>query len=107
MTALGKAGIKEIAQLNLQKAHYAAAQFKAAGLEPIHSAPFFNEFVIDVKQPVKEVNRKLLEAGFIGGLDLGRMDPRLANHMLIAVTEQRSKSEIDQFVSVLGGLIHA
>lgn len=107
MTALGKTGIKEIAKLNLQKAHYAVAQFKAAGLEPIHSAPFFNEFVIDVKQPVKEVNRKLLEAGFIGGLDLGRMDPRLANHMLIAVTEQRSKSEIDQFVSVLGGLIHA
>jgi glycine dehydrogenase subunit 1 len=107
MTALGKTGIKEIAKLNLQKAHYAAAQFKAAGMEPLHGAPFFNEFVIDVKQPVKDVNRKLLDAGFIGGLDLGRMDQRLANHMLIAVTEQRSKLEIDQFVSVLGGLIHA
>lgn len=106
MTALGKTGIKEIATQNLQKAHFAAATFKPQGLEPLYSGPFFNEFVIDVKQPVSEVNRKLLEAGFIGGLDLGRIDSEWENHMLVAVTEQRSKEEIEQFVKAVGGLIH-
>lgn len=106
MTALGKTGIKEIATQNLQKAHHASAAFKAEGVEPLFSGAFFNEFVIDVKQPVKEVNRKLLEAGFIGGLDLGRVDRDWENHMLVAVTEQRTKEEIEQFVKVIGGLIH-
>ncbi|WEG14298.1 aminomethyl-transferring glycine dehydrogenase subunit GcvPA [Pullulanibacillus sp. KACC 23026] len=105
MTALGKTGIKEIAYQNLQKAHYAVNQFKAIGIEPVHNGAYFNEFVINTGRPVKEVNRELLKAGFIGGVDLGRFDESWDQLMLIAVTEQRNKQEIDQFVNVLGGLI--
>ena len=57
-----------------------------------------------LNKPVKEINQKLLQKGIIGGYDLGRDYPELANHMLVAVTEQRSKEEIDIFVKELGDL---
>ena len=53
----------------------------------------------------KEVNTKLLESGFIGGYDLG-IDYGFDNQMLIAVTEQRTKEEIDQFVEALEAVVN-
>ncbi|MGG5255080.1 aminomethyl-transferring glycine dehydrogenase subunit GcvPA [Neobacillus sp. SM06] len=102
MTALGKNGVREMALANIQKAHYAKTALKQIGFEIIHEGPSFNEFVIKLAKPVKEVNKLLLQKGIIGGYDLGRDDPELANHMLIAVTEQRTKEEIDTFVKELG-----
>jgi glycine dehydrogenase subunit 1 len=104
MTALGKKGVREIAAANLQKAHYAKTAFKEAGFEVIHDGYSFNEFVVKLNKPVKEINQDLLEKGIIGGYDLGRDYPELANHMLVAVTEQRSKEEIDTFVKEVGDL---
>ncbi len=104
MTALGKKGIKEIAVQNLQKAHYAKKQLEAAGLDVHFNGKFFNELVVKVSKPVKEINKALLEKGFIGGYDLGQYYPDLDQHMLIAVTEQRTKEEIDTFVKELGGV---
>ena len=46
----------------------------------------------------------LLEKGIIGGFDLGRVNPDLKNHVLIAVTEQRTKEEIDALVQEMGAL---
>jgi glycine dehydrogenase subunit 1 len=104
MTALGKKGVREIAAANLQKAHYAKTAFKEAGFEVIHDGYSFNEFVVKLNKPVKEINQDLLGKGIIGGYDLGRDYPELANHMLVAVTEQRSKEEIDTFVKEVGDL---
>ncbi|WP_042458332.1 aminomethyl-transferring glycine dehydrogenase subunit GcvPA [Neobacillus dielmonensis] len=104
MTALGKSGVREMAAANIQKAHYSKSAFKQAGFEIVNEGPSFNEFIIKLKKPVKEVNRKLLEKGIIGGYDLGRDYPELYNHMLIAVTEQRTKEEIDTFVKEVGDL---
>ncbi|MEH6993250.1 aminomethyl-transferring glycine dehydrogenase subunit GcvPA [Neobacillus drentensis] len=104
MTALGKKGVREIAAANLQKAHYAKTAFKEAGFEVIHDGYSFNEFVVKLSKPVKEINQELLQKGMIGGYDLGRDYPELANHMLVAVTEQRSKEEIDTFVKEVGDL---
>lgn len=101
MSALGKQGIQEMAMLNLQKAHYAKQAMKAAGLEVVFTAPFFNEFVVKLNKPVAEVNKQLLNAKIIGGFDLGTAYPELANHMLIAVTELRTKQEIDTLVREL------
>ncbi|MTT32666.1 aminomethyl-transferring glycine dehydrogenase subunit GcvPA [Terrilactibacillus sp. BCM23-1] len=106
MTALGKKGIRDIANQNIQKAHYAKDQLQKKGVTVLTKDSFFNEFVVDVKQPVKDVNQKLLEHGFIGGYELGREDETRKNQMLIAVTEQRTKTQIDQFATLLGGLIH-
>jgi glycine dehydrogenase subunit 1 len=104
MTALGKKGVREIAASNLQKAHFAKDAFKQQGFEIVYDGHSFNEFVIKLNQPVKEVNQKLLQKGIIGGYDLGRDYPELAHHMLIAVTEQRTKEEIETLVKELGDL---
>ncbi|WP_044340026.1 aminomethyl-transferring glycine dehydrogenase subunit GcvPA [Rossellomorea aquimaris] len=102
MTALGKQGVKEMALQNIQKAHYAKEAFKAKGFSIAFEGPTFNEFVVKVNMPVKEINQKLLGKEMIGGYDLGLVDDSLAQHMLVAVTELRSKEEIDAFVAELG-----
>jgi glycine dehydrogenase subunit 1 len=104
MTALGKNGVREMAAANLQKAHYAKNAFKEAGFDVVYDGHSFNEFVVKLNCPVKEINKQLLQKGIIGGYDLGRDYSELANHMLIAVTEQRSKEEIDTLVKELGDL---
>lgn len=62
---------------------------------------FFNEFVVKLDNPVSEVNEALLKHEIIGGYDLSMYYPKYQNHMLVAVTEMRSKEEIDQFVETL------
>lgn len=56
-----------------------------------------------LSKPVKEVNLELLDQGFIGGYDLGNYEEKYANHMLVAVTEMRTKEEIESFVTSLEG----
>ncbi|MCM3440983.1 aminomethyl-transferring glycine dehydrogenase subunit GcvPA [Metabacillus halosaccharovorans] len=102
MTALGKKGVKEMAIQNIQKANYAKRACMKAGLEIPFDQPIFNEFVVKLAKPVDEVNKHLLEKDIIGGFDLGKVDPELENHMLIAVTELRTKDEIDTLVKELG-----
>jgi glycine dehydrogenase subunit 1 len=104
MSALGKNGIKETAWQNVQKAHYAKKAFEKNGLTVAFDGPFFNELVVRLSRPVKEMNKKLLEKGFIGGYDLGRDHSDLEGHMLVAVTELRTKDEIDAFAQELGGI---
>jgi glycine dehydrogenase subunit 1 len=102
MTALGKKGVKEMAIQNIAKAQYAKDVLKSKGFTIAFEGPFFNEFVVKLNKPVQEVNKKLLEKGIIGGYDLGRDYPELEQHMLIAVTELRTKEEIDTFAEELG-----
>ena len=61
MTALGKKGVKEMAMHNIQKANYAKKAFNEKGLEVVFERPSFNEFVIKLNKPVKEMNQKLLK----------------------------------------------
>ncbi|MFK2826659.1 aminomethyl-transferring glycine dehydrogenase subunit GcvPA [Bacillus sp. B190/17] len=105
MSALGKQGIRHMAQLNVEKADYMAKRLQEKGFIIINQAPFFNEFVVELPCSVKEVNDKLLAEGIIGGFDLGS-DYGCDHHMLIAVTEQRTKEEIDQFIDVLEASVH-
>ncbi len=55
---------------------------------------------------MKEVNEKLFREGIIGGFDLGSVYAELAGHMLICVTEIRTKEEIDQFAKQLGAIVN-
>ena len=104
MTALGKKGVREMAVANIQKAHYAKTAFKENGFDIAFEGPSFNEFVVKLNKPVKEANQQLLEKGIIGGYDLGRDYQDLKNHMLVAVTELRTKEEIDMFVKEMGDI---
>ena len=104
MTALGKIGAQEIAYQNIVKTRYAKEAFEKAGFEVKFSGSHFNEIVVDCKQSVKEVNTTLFTKGIIGGYDLGLTYPEFANHALIAVTEQRTKEEIDALVQEMEAL---
>ncbi|WEG15895.1 aminomethyl-transferring glycine dehydrogenase subunit GcvPA [Alkalihalophilus pseudofirmus] len=105
MTALGKAGMKEAAYQNLQKAAYAKKQLKENGVEVLEGAPSYNEFIIKLGKPIEEINQGLLDKGFIGGYDLGFYYREYQDHMLVCVTEVRTKEEIDQFAKELGALV--
>ncbi|WP_274362350.1 aminomethyl-transferring glycine dehydrogenase subunit GcvPA [Paenibacillus thermotolerans] len=109
LSVMGRQGLKEVANLNLQKAHYAARRLsQVPGLSIAFRSPFFNEFAVKLPQRLSDVgavNSELLKRGFIGGYDLGRDYPELAGHMLVAVTERRTKEDIDAFASGLEALL--
>ncbi len=102
MTALGKQGIQEMAKQNIVKTRFAKNAFEAAGFEVPFQGAHFNEIVVKTNKPVTEINKALLEKGMIGGFDLGRVYPELENHALIAVTELRTKEEIEALVAEMG-----
>ena len=107
LSVLGKKGLREVANLCYQKAHYAAAQLNEVdGYKLANSEPFFHEFTLECPKPAAEVNAHLLEHGILGGYDLGQDYPSHANHLLIAVTEMNTKEEIDTLVAVLSEVDH-
>jgi glycine dehydrogenase subunit 1 len=107
LSVLGKNGLRQVAELCYQKAHYAARELsKINGYSLAHSEPFFHEFTLTCPRPVEEINAYLLEHGILGGYDLGQDYPAFKNQMLVAVTEMNSKEEIDALVNVLSEMNH-
>ncbi len=102
LSALGKQGLKEMAYQNMQKARYAYAKLQEANIPVKYHGPFFNELVVQFSDSVTFINEKLEEQGFIGGFDLETVDENMKGAMLIAITELRTKDEIDRFVKELG-----
>jgi glycine dehydrogenase subunit 1 len=108
MSLLGKTGLRQLAELNYHKAHFAAQQIAALdGYEVVFDDPFFNEFTIRCPKPVAEINADLLHYEVLGGYDLGQTYPGLENQMLVAVTEMISREEIDHFVTALAEVSNA
>lgn len=101
MSALGKQGIYDIAVQNFEHANYAKQAFKEAGFNVLEGTSF-NEFVVEFNKSITEVNKALAEEEIIGGFDLSVVSNKFENHMLIAVTELRTKDEIDTFVKEAG-----
>jgi glycine dehydrogenase subunit 1 len=102
LAAMGKSGLRKVAELCYHKAHYAAQRIAAIpGFDLVGDRPFFKEFVVRCPRPPSEINEALLERGIIGGYDLGRDYPHLENHMLLCVTEMNTRAEIDRLVEAL------
>ncbi|MCG7306359.1 aminomethyl-transferring glycine dehydrogenase subunit GcvPA [Staphylococcus warneri] len=101
MSALGKQGVYDIAVQNFEHANYAKQAFKEAGFNVLEGTSF-NEFVVEFNKSITEVNKALAEEEIIGGFDLSVVSNEFENHMLIAVTELRTKDEIDTFVKKAG-----
>jgi len=106
LSVLGKNGLRQVAELCYQKAHYARSELSKVKGYKVSSETFFHEFVLTCPKPASEVNAHLLEHGILGGYDLGQDYPALANHLLIAVTEMNSKEDIDVLVAVLSEVNH-
>ncbi len=100
IAALGKAGLRQVAELCYHKAHYAASRIaELPGFSVPISGTFFKEFVAECPAPPTEINRKLMERNILGGLDVSG---RIPNGMLLCVTEMNSKEDIDGLVAALG-----
>lgn len=102
MATLGKK-LKQLAELNMQKAHFVYEELKKRGFEGVFSGPFYNEFVIKCKDGAK-VQRELLKNGIIGGLGVGSYYPQLKNCLLFCITEMTTREDIDKLLKVMGGL---
>jgi glycine dehydrogenase subunit 1 len=102
LAALGPQGLKETSELCLQKAHYLAEQLaRVPGVKVRFQRPFFKEFTVQLPGRVAELLRRLLAAGYHGGLHLGRWYPSFDNCISVAVTEKRSRAEMDGLVKAL------
>jgi glycine dehydrogenase subunit 1 len=96
---MGPQGLREVAELSISRAHYLAEKLEEAGLKLRYpDAPFLWEFAVEFPD-VGRANEALLEAGIVGGLDLGD------GAMLVAVTEKRTKDELDAFVEVVADAV--
>lgn len=102
LALMGESGLKKVAELCLQKAHYLQEKIcELPGFSAPNTAPFFKEFVIETPVPAKEIIKKALAENIYAGLDLATYFPERKNQLLIAVTEKRTKEELDTFVKFL------
>ncbi len=106
LTALGPTGLKETAELCVRKAHYAAEQLcKVPGVKLKFDRPFFKEFTLSVPGDVPKMLKRLREQGYHGGLATGRWYPAHADGLAVAVTEKRTKEEIDGLAGVVKSIL--
>jgi glycine dehydrogenase subunit 1 len=105
---LGKQGLVDLAELLLQRTHYAREQLTALdGVSALHDQPVVREFAVALDADVDAVVRRCQDAGVNPGYALGRDYDELPNGLLVALTEQRSKADIDRLVEVLGAAVAA
>ena len=92
---MGKQGLKEAAQLSYAGAHYLCEELQKTGrFQLIYDHPFFNEFYVEYDGDVDTLYQRFIDAGFLGGV-------KYENGILFAVTEKRTKEEIDNLVSLV------
>jgi len=96
LAVMGPGGLRQAAELSTRKAHYAALRLAAVpGISLPFPGPFFKEFVVRAQRDPIDVLAEVSRLGYHGGIDLGRWYPSLAGCILIAVTEKRTRDEID------------
>ncbi len=96
LAALGPQGLKETAELCLHKAHYAAEQLtQIKGVSLAFRRPFFKEFTLRVPGLATDLLRRLFDDGYHAGLSLGTWYRELSSCVSVAVTEKRTRDEID------------
>ena len=100
LAAVGPEGLRQVAENSTRKAHYAAEQLtELPGVTLAYSATFFKEFVIRVGQDANQVLAEVGRQGFHGGIALSAWFPDMTDAILVAVTEKRTKAEIDGLVA--------
>ena len=98
----GKQGIPHLALTNYQRAAYLREKLKQCGVEVFENVPFLNEFVIKFSRPIDQVQKRFRANGIEPGIDLGRFYPEFSGSLLIAVTETKSREQLDRFCKVAG-----
>lgn len=102
LTLLGKTGIREIGELNLDRATYLRDQIsRLKNFQVDKEAPIFNEFVVLSEKPFTEIQSKLIPQGILPGIDLSRTYPEIKDAFLVCATETKTKEDIDRLVKAL------
>jgi glycine dehydrogenase subunit 1 len=106
LCCLGKQGIIEVGNLCLAKSHYLYNRLKELkGIKPAFQQEFFKEFVMETEKPAQKILNSLLENKIFGGIPLSIFYEELKNHILISVTEKRTKEEMDKYVDTLSKIL--
>jgi glycine dehydrogenase subunit 1 len=108
LTWLGRRGLVELCELLLQRTHYAREALTAIdGVEALHTRPVVREFAVKLDASVDAVIERCAAEGVAAGVPLGADYPELGEGLLVAITERRSKADIDRLASVLGAAVAA
>ncbi len=106
LCTLGKAGLRQLATLNLQRATYARQQLATIpGCRLVFSGPTFNEFVLETPKPARDLIARLSAQCLLPGVDLGRFYPERSHQLLICVTEMNTREDIDRLCSALASAV--
>ena len=105
---LGREGFRELGELLVRRTAYARERLATvAGVELLHEAPVAREFALRLDAPVDAVLERCAERGIAAGYPLGREYPEYDDGLLVAITERRSKAQIDDLADALGAAIAA
>jgi glycine dehydrogenase subunit 1 len=107
---LGRRGIVELGELLLARTHYARERLTALeGVEALHEQPVIRELAVRVDADVAAVRRRCIEQGVNPGVDLHALSARPEDEggLLVAITERRSRADIDRLAEVLGAAVAA
>jgi glycine dehydrogenase subunit 1 len=106
LSTLGKQGLRRVGELSAAKAHYAAERLTAIpGVSLRFAQPFFKEFVLRLPKPPASVVARLARRRILPGVPLKTYDRALADSLLVAVTEQRTREEIDAYAGALAEVL--
>lgn len=95
MSVMGKEGLKEAARISYDGAHYLCSQLETTGhFKLSYNRPFFNEFCMTYDGNIDELQNKLALKGILGGIKISEKE------IMFAVTEKRTKEEIDNLVDL-------
>jgi glycine cleavage system pyridoxal-binding protein P len=105
---LGRQGFRELGELLVQRTAYARERLAGVnGVELLHEAPVAREFAVRLDAPVEKVLDRIAERGIAAGYPLGREYPEFENGLLVAITERRTKAQIDELAQALEAAISA
>ncbi|MBI4861659.1 MAG: aminomethyl-transferring glycine dehydrogenase subunit GcvPA [Candidatus Riflebacteria bacterium] len=108
LSTVGEGGFRRLSRLNAQKAHYLCDRLcSLPGVALAKSGRFFNEFLLSLPGDAASVLRSLRDERIFGGIDFAGLDPRYRHHLLVAVTETRSKGELDRIVAAFARALSA
>ena len=105
---LGRRGIVELAELMLQRTAYARERLNAIdGVEALHDQPVMREFAVTLDAPVERIIDRCRKRGINPGYPLSRDYPEYRNGLLVAITERRSRADIDRLTDAIGAAVDA
>jgi len=106
VSIMGKVGIRKVGELSTAKAHYAAETFaKIPGVRLRFTAPFFKEFTLELPKSPERVAKRLMKEKILAGVPLKAFDRAQKDCLLVAVTERRTRSEIDAYAAALAAAV--